>query len=85
MNLDVDENFCTKLNYVKKNIIPGCVVTLIDRRTMTKHFKKGKRFTVVKLYDHHALCVDDNGLLESFDYFDLTKAYERGKLKYYTN
>jgi hypothetical protein len=83
MGPNVDTNFYRDLDYVKKNIIPGCVVTMVDRRTMSTHFHQDKTFKIIKLYKDHALCIDNNGLMESFDYFDIAKAYEHGQF-YFT-
>ena len=77
--------FMKKLNYVKKNLVPGSVVAMKDQRATTyKYDSRDERtFIVEKLYDNYALCVNNIGLTECFGYYDLTVAYERGKLSLY--
>ena len=77
--------FMKKLNYVKKNLAPGSVVAMKDQRATTyKYDSRDERtFIVEKLYDNYALCVNNIGLTECFGYYDLTVAYERGKLSLY--
>ena len=77
--------FMNELNYVKKNLAPGSVVAMKDQRATTyKYDSRDERtFIVEKLYDNYALCVNNIGLTECFGYYDLTVAYERGKLSLY--
>ena len=77
--------FMNELNYVKKNLAPGSVVAMKDQRATTyKYDSRDERtYMVEKLYDNYALCVNNIGLTECFGYYDLTVAYERGKLSLY--
>ena len=79
--------FMSKLNYVKKNIAPGSVVAMKDQRDIENSYNctstDKRTYIVEKLYDNYALCVNDIGLTECFGYYDLTVAYERGKLSLY--
>lgn len=75
--------FMNNLNYVKKNLAPGSVVAMKDQRCITNKddSRRDERIYIVeKLYDNYALCVNEIGLTECFGYYDLTVAYERGKL-----
>ena len=76
----------SKLNYVKKNLAPGSVVAMKDQRDIKNNYASRdneRTYIVEKLYDNYALCINDIGLTECFDYYDLTVAYERGKLSLY--
>ena len=77
--------FMNNLNYVKKNLAPGSVVAMKNQRVITnKDDSRNERtYMVEKLYDNYALCVNEIGLTECFGYYDLTVAYERGKLSLY--
>lgn len=77
--------FMNELNYVKKNLAPGSVVAMKDQRGITNKddSRDEKTYIVEKLYDNYALCVNEIGLTECFGYYDLTVAYERGKLSLY--
>ena len=76
--------FTSKLNYVKKNLAPGSVVAMKDQRGIEDgRINQENTYIVEKLYDNFALCVNDIGLTECFSYYDLTVAYERGKLSLY--
>lgn len=74
--------FMNNLNYVKKNLAPGSIIAMKDQRVITNKFdnKDERTYIVEKLYDNYALCVNKIGLTECFGYYDLTVAYERGKL-----
>ena len=76
--------FMNELNYVKKNLAPGSVVAMKDQRATTyKYDSRDERtYMVEKLYDNYALCVNNIGLTECFDYADLTNAYEHGRLEF---
>lgn len=77
--------FMNNLNYVKKNLAPGSVVAMKNQRDITNKYdsKNERTYIVEKLYDNYALCVNEIGLTECFGYYDLTIAYERGKLSLY--
>ena len=76
--------FMNNLNYVKKNLAPGSIVAMKDQRdAKDSRTSKENTFIVEKLYDNYALCVNEIGLTECFGYYDLTVAYERGKLSLY--
>ena len=80
--------FMNKLNYVKKNLKPGSVVAMKDQRAIKNNYNYVSRddertYIVEKLYDNYALCINDIGLTECFGYYDLTVAYEHGKISLY--
>ena len=77
--------FMNNLNYIKKNLAPGSVVAMKNQRVITNKDdgKNERTYIVEKLYDNYALCVNEIGLTECFGYYDLTVAYERGKLSLY--
>ena len=87
-NSKINTIFMNKLNYVKKNLAPGSVVAMKDQRSIKNSYNYASRddertYIVEKLYDNYALCINDIGLTECFDYYDLTVAYERGELSLY--
>ena len=83
-NSKINAIFMSKLNYVKKNLAPGSVVAMKDQRGIEdSRINQEKTYIVEKLYDNYALCVNEIGLTECFGYYDLTVAYERGKLSLY--
>lgn len=77
--------FMNNLNYIKKNLASGSVVAMKDQRDITNKYdsRDERTYIVEKLYDNYALCVNEIGLTECFGYYDLTIAYERGKLSLY--
>ena len=86
-NSKINTIFMSKLNYVKKNLAPGSVVAMKDQRSIKNSYNytstDERTYIVEKLYDNYALCVNDIGLTECFGYYDLTVAYEHGKLSLY--
>ena len=83
-NSKINAIFMSKLNYVKKNLAPGSVVAMEDQRGIEdSRINQENTYIVEKLYDNFALCINDIGLTECFGYYDLTVAYERGKLSLY--
>ena len=83
-NSKINTIFMSKLNYVKKNLAPGSVVAMEDQRGIEdSRISQENTYIVEKLYNNYALCVNDIGLTECFDYYDLTVAYERGELSLY--
>ena len=82
-NSKINAIFMSKLNYVKKNLAPGSVVAMNDQRGIEdSHINQENTYIVEKLYDNYALCINDIGLTECFDYYDLTVAYKHGRLEF---
>ena len=78
-----NNDFTNDFNYVKKNVKPGCIVLMKDQRGIeNSRINQENTYIVEKLYDNYALCVNDIGLTECFDYADLTNAYEHGRLEF---
>ena len=86
-NSKINTIFMNKLNYIKKNLAPGSAVAMKDQRAIKNSYNytstDKRTFVVEKLYDNYVLCINNIGLTECFGYYDLTVAYERGKLSLY--
>ena len=79
----INNDFTNDFNYVKKNVKPGCIVLMKDHRAFDGEYNNAKiAFEITKVYSSYALCVNDIGLTECFDYVDLTNAYEHGRLEF---
>lgn len=81
----INTNFIKDLYYVKKNVKPGCIVLMKDHRTFSGEYNNNNTkmaFKIIEVHSNHALCVNDIGLTECFDYYDLTVAYEHGRLEF---
>ena len=79
----INTNFIKDLYYVKKNVKPGCIVLMKDHRAFDGEYNNTEMaFEIIEVHSNYALCVNDIGLTECFDYADLTNAYEHRRLEF---